>query len=158
MTYNGLDIPKQATSRFTGECTLLDQFPTGTMAMSLYYALPHTHALGSRFFFEVVGGPDDGKSLLDVQGFNGEARGRMYDPPRDLLGATGLRFGCEFDNPRDVNVGWGFGDQEMCEMLGFAEMEILFESKVDVAVADGTDGNTQRFTGPCSTLAIVSRP
>jgi hypothetical protein len=157
MTYDGLDIPPQSTSRFTGECELSDYFQNtvGTpLAMTLYYALPHTHALGTRFFFEVLGGPDDGRSLLDVDGFNSEARGRLYDPPLDLAGATGLRFGCEFENPRDVSVGWGFGDQEMCEMLGFAEMEIVFESRVDEAVADGNDGGTQLFTGPCSTLAI----
>ena len=157
MTYQGLDIPAMATSRFTGECALDDQFQRalGTpMTMTLYYVLPHTHALGSRFFFEVLGGPDDGKRLIDVEGFNSEARGRLYDPPLDLAGATGLRFGCEFENPRDVNVGWGFGDQEMCEMLGFAEMDLVFESRVDDAVARGTDGTTQLFTGGCSTFAI----
>jgi len=157
MTYDGLDIPPRSTSRFTGECDLSDSFDSavGTpLEMTLYYALPHTHALGTRFFFEVVGGPDDRRSLLDVDGFNSEARGRLYDPPLDLDGATGLRFGCEFENPRDESVGWGFGDQEMCEMLGFAEMDLVFESRVEEAVADGTDGETQLFTGSCSTLAI----
>ena len=157
LTYDTLDIPPRSTSRFTGECDLSEPFEdaAGTpLAMTLYYALPHTHALGSRFFFEVVGGPDDGKSLLDVEGFNSEARGRLYDPPLDLAGATGLRFGCEFDNPRNESVHRGFGDQEMCEMLGFAEMDIIFESRVDEANADGADGDTQLFTGPCSTLAI----
>lgn len=157
LTYEALDIPPLSTSRFTGTCELTEPFQdaAGTpLEMTLYYALPHTHALGSRFFFEVVGGPDDGRSLLDVEGFNSEARGRLYDPPIDLTGATGLRFGCEFDNPRQVSVGWGFGDQEMCEMLGFAEMDIVFESRVDEANAAGTDGDTTLFTGPCSTLAI----
>jgi len=153
MTYDGLDIPPQSTSRFTGDCDLSDAFGA-SLDMTLYYALPHTHALGTRFFFQVLGGPDDGKSLLDVDGFNSEARGRLYDPPLDLAGGTGLRFGCEFENPRDVSVGWGFGDQEMCEMLGFAEMDLVFESRVDEAVADGTDRGTQLFTGSCSTLAI----
>src|SRR5205807_9881722 len=41
--------------------------------------------------------------------------------PIYLAGADGLRFGCEFENPRDASVHWGFGDQEMCEYLGFAE-------------------------------------
>ena len=157
LTYDALDIPPRSTSRFTGECELSSYFESATgtpLAMTLYYALPHTHALGTRFFFEVVGGPDDGRSLLDVDGFNSEARGRLYDPPLDLAGATGLRFGCEFDNPRNESVGWGFGDQEMCEMLGFADMDIVFESRVDEANADGADGETQLFTGPCSTLAI----
>jgi hypothetical protein len=75
-------------------------------------------------------------------------------PPLDLTGATGLRFGCEFMNPRDESVGWGFGDQEMCEMLGFADMDIVFESRVEEANADGTDGDIRLFTGSCSTLAI----
>jgi hypothetical protein len=157
LTYDGLDIPPRSTSRFTGECELTDYFEdaVGTpVEMTLYYALPHTHALGTRFFFEVMGGPNDGRSLLDVQGFNSEARGRLYDPPLDLAGATGLRFGCEFENPRDESVGWGFGDQEMCEMLGFADMGIVFESRVEEANPAGSDGEIQLFTGPCSTLAI----
>jgi hypothetical protein len=154
LTYHGLDIPPRAVSRFTGDCTLADRFPGGAMDMTIYYALPHTHALGTRYFFEVLGGPHDGTNLLDVRGFNSEARGRLFDPPLDLAGATGLRFGCEFDNPREVSVGWGFGDQEMCEMLGFAEMPILFEGRVDEAEPAGTDGRTQLFTGPCSILAL----
>ncbi len=157
LTYDTLDIPPRSTARFTGECDLSEPFEdaAGTpLEMTLYYALPHTHALGTRFFFEVVGGPHDGRSLLDVEGFNSEARGRLYDPPLDLAGATGLRFGCEFENPRDESVAWGFGDQEMCEMLGFADMDIVFESRVEEANPAGSDGETRLFTGPCSTLAI----
>lgn len=157
MTYDGLDLPPRAISRFTGECDLTAAFG-GPLDMVLYYALPHTHALGTRFFFDVIGGPLDGTNLLDVRGFNGEARGRLYEPPLDLSGASGLRFGCEFDNPREVSVGWGFGDQEMCEMLGFAAMPIVFESRVGEANPVGTDGTIQTFTGSCSTLAIPWRP
>lgn len=157
MTYEGLDIPPHATSRFTGECNLDTQFAAVSgkiFDMKLYYALPHTHALGTRFFFELMGGPNDGQSLIDVSGFNGEARGRAYDPPIDLKGGVGLRFGCEFTNPRPESVGWGFGDQEMCEMLGFAESKVGFESSVGSADPGGTDGDTQLFTGPCDTLAF----
>ena len=52
----------------------------------------------------IVGGAHDGESILDVYGYNGEARGILHDPPIDLSDITGLRFGCEFENPRDVPV------------------------------------------------------
>jgi hypothetical protein len=157
LTYDGLDIPPHSTSRFIGECALGESFDNAAdvpFELSVYYALPHTHALGTRFFFEVLGGPDDGKSIIDVADFNSEARGRAYDPPVPVVGAQGLRFGCEFVNPRDESVGWGFGDQEMCEMLGFADSRVVFESVVDEAVAVGQDGETLLFTGPCATLAV----
>jgi hypothetical protein len=72
----------------------------------------------------------------------------------DVTGATGLRFGCEFDNPRSVSVGWGFGDQEMCECLGFADSRLAFESRIEEAVPDGAEGDVQKFTGACSTIAF----
>ncbi len=157
MTYEGLDLPPRATSRFEGTCELATKFEASTGApldMKLYYGLPHTHKLGTRFFLQAVGGPRDGEYLLDVSGFNGEARGRLYEPPVDLTGIDSLRFGCEFENPRDEHVRWGFGDQEMCEMLGFIESPVAFESRVEEATAEGTEGEIQVFSSDCSTLMI----
>lgn len=157
LTYEALDIPPQATSRFSSECELDGEWQklTGAALESeVYYLLPHTHALGTRFFLEVFGGPNDGQTLIDVHGFNGEARGRRYAPPFDLAGAKGLRFGCEFDNPRFEKVGWGFGDQEMCEVLGFAASAVAFESRVTEANPGASDGEVQTYTGPCSTIAF----
>jgi hypothetical protein len=157
LSYDGLNLPARSRSRFSGECELETQYQNtaGTpLELQVYFILPHTHALGTRFFTEIAGGPNDGATLIDVQGFNEEARGQRYTPPVDVTGATGLRFGCEFDNPRAVNVGWGFGDQEMCECLGFADSRLAFESRIEDAVADGTDGGIQKFTGACSTIAF----
>ncbi len=157
MTYEGLAIPPLASSRFHGSCKLDEQFETqvgAPLSMRLFYALPHTHALGRRFFLEAVGGPRDGERLFDVTGYNGEPRGRLYPEPIDLTGITGLAFGCEFENPRDETIHYGIGDQEMCEMLGFIESSVAFESRIDVAEPDGKDGDMQVFTGPCSTLMI----
>jgi hypothetical protein len=157
-SYDGLAIPPHAVSRFTGHCDIAGKFQSaaqGPFDMKVYYVLPHTHALGTRFFLDVLGGPHDGQSLIDVKGFNSDARGRAYDPPVDMTGADGFSFGCEFTNPRAESVGWGFGDQEMCETLGFADATVAFESRVDAANADGMDGATQLFTGDCSTLAFA---
>ena len=155
LTYSVLAIPPRARSRFTGECWIGDSFSAAQSVpwdLRIYYILPHTHAMGRRFFMDVLGGPKDGQPIYDMEGFNGEARGRAYNPPIDLGGAGGIRFGCEFQNDRDVTVGWGFGDQEMCEMLGFAETKMVFESSVLKANPDGADGLIQKFNGPCTSL------
>jgi hypothetical protein len=122
--------------------------------MKVYYILPHTHAMTSRFFLDVLGGPRDGERIIEVKGFTSEAHGLAYDPPIEMQGANGYRFGCEYENPRSEYVTWGFGDQEMCEVLGFADPAYAFESRVDAADPDGTEGALQLFTGPCHTAAF----
>jgi hypothetical protein len=157
LSYEDLTIPPQSVSRFTGECSFESNYQNltgGPVDLTLYWLLPHTHALGSRVFIEVMGGDLDGTSLIDVQGFNGEARGKTFDPPLVLDGITGMRFGCEFDNPRPDSVGWGFGDQEMCEALAFAATPLAFESFVQDSVAGPIDGSTATFTGTCVTAAF----
>ncbi len=157
VTYDELDIPPQSTSRFSGECELDSVFQTTggePFGGKLYYLLPHTHALGTRMFVEAYGGPDGDVSLIDVSGFNSEARGRNYSPPIDLSGFKGLRFGCEFNNPRNETVHWGFDDQEMCEALGFAASDLAFESRISEAKATGQEDGMFTFTGECATAAF----
>jgi hypothetical protein len=157
LTYDTLDIPPKARSRFYGECDIDSQSQQvlGTpLDMKVYFVLPHTHALGQRYFLQVLGGPHDGETIIDVAGFNSEARGRYYVPPVDLAGAKGFRFGCEFDNPRADAVHWGYGDQEMCENLGFIASDLAFESRVSTVNPAGKDGDIQTFTGACSTIAF----
>jgi hypothetical protein len=156
LSYDGLALPPQSQSRFAGECELDSQFREATgapFAPQVYYVLPHTHALGRRMFIETYGGERDGEMFFDVLGFNGEARGRAYDPPIDMNGALGMRFGCEFDNPRTETVVWGFGDKEMCEVLGFAASPLAFESRIETAEpADATD--MPSFTGACDSIVL----
>lgn len=157
LTYDTLAIPPKSRSRFAGTCELAGDWKAsqgGDVSMSLYYALPHTHALGVRFFLEAVGGARDGELLFDVHGSPGEARGKGYTPPVVLDGITGLRFGCEFENPRDEIVEWGFEDQEMCEMLGFIDSPLGFESRIGEVVPDGVEGGMQLFTGACDNILV----
>lgn len=154
LTYDELAIPPHATSRFTGRCGLADKFPGGVLAMDVYYILPHTHAMATGFFVDVLGGPQDGERLIEVKGFTSEPHGRSFDPPIDMSKAQGLAFGCEYTNPRAETVHWGFGDQEMCELLGFADATTAFESRVNAADPEGADGDVQLFSGPCFTLAF----
>ncbi len=153
LTFETLDIPAKSRSRFEADCDLT-QAAGGPLDMSVYYALPHTHALGVRNYFGPVGGPLDGQFLMDVSGFNSEARGIMYEPPPAIDGATGMRFGCEFENPRDEVVHWGFDDQEMCEMLGFSDASFVFEASVNVLEEPTMVDGMPRYTGKCDILAV----
>jgi len=158
LTYDELDIPPQARSRFSGECDIdaTSQEVLGKpLDLDVYFILPHTHALGRRFFLQILGGPRDGETLFDISGFDGEARGHYYDTPVSLAGAKGFRFGCEFDNPRTEAVHWGFGDQEMCENLGFIRSDMAFESSVSTVEPAGEPDGMPAFTGACSTIAFA---
>jgi hypothetical protein len=156
--YDALTIPPQATSQFTAHCSVASDVANvqGTpFAPKVYYVLPHTHTLGSGFFAQVMGGPHDGESLLNLPGFNGEAHGRTFDPPIDMTGADGFLFTCQYTNPRTTTVGWGFGTDEMCEMFGFGETPDFFQSAVSTGSPNGTNSTgVQLFTGNCNTTVI----
>lgn len=154
LTYDGLAIPPQADSRFTGRCKLDNKFGSGGFKMDIYYILPHYHARGKAYFLDVIGGAKDGERIFEVGAYDGEAHGKYYDPPYSITDAEGLAFGCDFTNPTSETIKWGFGDQEMCENLGFAAADYAFESRVTTAEPEGTDGKTQLFTGACNTISF----
>jgi hypothetical protein len=152
--YDALDIPAHASSRFTGQCAVGPDVAKATgkpFAPKVYYLLPHTHTLATGFFAEILGGPSDGKSLLDLGSYNGEAHGRSFDPPIDMAGSDGFRFACQYLNPGSDNIGWGVGKLEMCEMFGFADSTSFFQSRVGTGAAAGADGDVLLFEGPCTT-------
>lgn len=154
---HSLEIQPRSTTRHQMRCDVgaeVRNYMGRDLEMVLYWALPHTHALGSRVFLDAIGGEHDGESLLDLPGFDGEAHGISYDPPRDLAGVTGFHFGCEWDNPRAEAVHWGIGDQEMCEILGFVDERVVFESTVHEVREIEPDGAVRVFEGACETLLV----
>jgi hypothetical protein len=154
--YDALTIPPLAISRFTGACSVASAVSTAQgapFAPQIYYLLPHTHALASGYTAQILGGPNDGQYLLDLPGYNGEPHGRSFDPPIDMTGADGITFACQYTNTRTMEVGWGFGTNEMCELFGFAQTPDFFQSRVETGVSAGTDSNgVQLFTGSCTTV------
>ncbi len=153
LEYDALDIPPHSSVRYTGQCSVAAAYEDATkqpFSPSVYYLLPHTHTLATAFFARVLGGPNDGSSLLDLGSYSGEAHGRAFDPPISLAGADGIEFGCQYTNPRSDSVGWGFGDQEMCELFGFADLSSFLQARVNVATPNGDDGSVELFDGPCS--------
>ena len=161
LSYLQLDIPPLTESRFTGVCDIADRYKQATgqdLDIKLHYALPHYHYLGNFFDFR-LDGPYGGESVYSLDGFNGEANGRVYDPPLDLTGVDTIRYTCGYDNWRDVSVGWGVGDQEMCVMLAFAESRVLMDISVTGGtVAVGNEDGVEMFEGPCGVLVVSKNP
>jgi len=159
--YHDLKLDPNARSSFTIEC-LIDEAHQDTLQTpldyKLHYVLFHYHALGIYAQIELAGGPNDGQVIARHDGY-GENFGIALEPPVDLAaeGARGLRFTCGFENPRDVEVGWGIGDQEMCVVALQAETGLAFEGDVDYGAGTqlgvAPDGEVQ-YGGPCSLLAF----
>jgi hypothetical protein len=155
--FHDLTIPARSRTRVSAECDLQKVFQNGLgipFDMKIHYVLPHTHEYGTRFFIELAGGPRDGTTVIDSRGFQEEARGRFFEPPIETLGAHGLRFGCEYDNPTDKTLHYGW-DEEMCQGLAFAESRIAFQGAVLEGESKGTNAEGMaEYTGPCEILAV----
>jgi hypothetical protein len=159
LTYHDLHLPPQTKSRFTSQCDLkaaAEKMTGKPFSLSLYYALPHYHKLGTHFALGAYG--DKGTtSVDDLDGFDGEAHGKAFDPPVDLANDHGFSFSCEYTNPTPKEVGWGIGDQEMCEMLGFADSPLAYDAYVkdgDNKVM-GTNAGVVDNAGPCTVIGIA---
>jgi hypothetical protein len=160
--YNDLHIPPQRASRFETECDLARAAaPTqgDAFTLRLFYALPHYHQLGSGFRLSLAGTPADAPPLYEVTGFDADANGRRLDPPVVLSardGPRGFRFSCDYRNPTSREVGYGYGDGEMCMMLGFADSPLLFNAGVsegDTVVETTADG-LEIHSAPCSVTPV----
>ena len=158
LTYYDLHIPASRRSRFTGTCKLAGPYVgavDGEFDLKLYHVLPHTHYLGDYFRLEKIDAAGDGEVVFEKTGFNADANGKAFDPPLDLSGSAGLRFSCGYDNWRDVPIGWGIGDQEMCVMLGLADSRAVMDiSVLTGSKATGVDGDVLLNEGPCTVLAF----
>lgn len=162
LDYHDLKIPANRRSRFTGNCAFAAAYEDGAnrpLDLKLYYVLPHYHYLGETFRLEVLGGPRDGEVLFSLDGFNGDANGKAFDPPVDLTGAGGLRFGCGYNNWLDKEIGYGIGDQEMCSMLALADARVMIESRVSFGTTPvGEDGDVLLNEADCENFAVFKNP
>jgi hypothetical protein len=157
LSYVDLDIPALAQSHHTGDCDFATRHESVTgdpLELELHYVLPHFHGLGNYFDLTLSGGARDGESIYRLEGFNGEPNGKTFDPPLDLSDIRGLRFTCGYDNWTDQNIGWGFGMQEMCVMLGMAKADLIFDATVlsGSQIVDVQD-EVIEVEGPCLVLS-----
>ncbi len=158
LNYVDLDIPAKKLSSNQATCSFAapyQDFSGHPFDLKLYYGLPHYHYLGDHFFVDIVGGDRDGERIFELSGFNGDANGQVYDPPIDMSGAEGFRFGCGYNNWTDDDVGYGVGDQEMCTFLGFADAHALLDGVVSggTKAVDIVDDRVI-MEGPCGILTV----
>lgn len=162
LEYRDLHILPNQRTRFTGDCSFGDAYAKAAqkpLDLKLYYVLPHYHYLGEYFRLEILGGPRDGEVLFQLDGFNGGANGKAFDPPVDLSGADGLRFACGYNNWLNKEIGYGIGDQEMCAMLGLADARVMIESNVSQgSKVVGVDGDVTLYEAECSDFAVFKNP
>lgn len=159
--YRDLAIDPMATSSFTTECALGQTYEDifeDPLDYVLHYVTGHYHELGAYLELAIVGGERDGEVLMRHEGY-GENFGVAFEPPLDLgaVGASGLRFTCAFENPRNEVVGWGIGDQEMCVIALQAASKLAFDADMvsgqGAVLGTGADGEIQH-AGPCSVLGF----
>jgi hypothetical protein len=160
--YTDLEIPAGTRSRFTTRCDFAEPHlgATGTpLHLKVHYILPHYHYLGDFFEVRVLGGARAGEVLYTLDGFNGEANGVTFDPPIDLLDATGIEFSCGYDNWTGAPVSWGNGAGEMCVVLVLTESDAMLGGVVSSgSTAIGVEGGVTRFEGECFEFAQKKTP
>jgi hypothetical protein len=157
-----IEIPPHAKSRFTIECDLTKSFDTMTTRpppdFRIYHVLAHYHELGTGMTFEAIRDSDGAAQMMfETKTRIGDALATVLDPPFDLTGHSKIRFACEYDNPRDVSVGWGVGDQEMCIVFAFTDSPLVWSGGAPYIESPGpaTDVNgVLEFTHGCVTAAV----
>lgn len=154
MQYQALDLPPRQKASFATDCDLAPHLDGNAIDFSLHYVLPHYHELGVGASIELLGGDRDGELVFSSDSPVGEAWGVTMDPPIALAGATGLRFRCDFDNPRDERVGQGVGDQEMCIILAFTDSELRWIGEVFEGREVSNDGLSSENQGDCTIFAL----
>lgn len=154
--FHQLAIPPQQSSRFETECDM--ERAAGPLDdLSLYYALPHYHAMARGMSIELFGGDRDGEVIHEIESSIGEPLGTTLAPPLSMAGARGIRFSCTYDNTTDRTIGYGnSGQDEMCIFLAFTDSNLAFAGGVvqGQATEAGMDGDFALYTGECDTLAV----
>jgi hypothetical protein len=120
----GISIPPHRKSRFTMECPLDEahrNITTRPVDYNFHYVLPHYHNLGTGITLDAIRSDASETRIFENQAAVGDALGRALSPAFSMSGYSTLRFSCNFDNPRDLAVGWGNGGGEMCIFLAFTD-------------------------------------
>jgi Copper type II ascorbate-dependent monooxygenase, C-terminal domain len=155
-TFQQLAIPPQKRSRFETACDMENALGA-PLDISLYYVLPHYHAIADGMNIEILGGDRDGEPIHVTESQIGEPLGATLSPPLSLAGARGIRFSCTYDNPTDRTIGYGnAGRDEMCIFLAFTDSDRAFAGGVldGEPQLRGTEDGVDVFDGPCLSLAV----
>ncbi len=113
--YTSFRIPPKAQNyEIRGQCKI-------PRPMHIIQVLPHMHRMGRSITSGYVGGPKDGQLWLSSRGYDPD-NGVMvaYDPAIDTSVSEELFFTCAWNNSTNKELVWGIGDDEMCQIFGYA--------------------------------------
>lgn len=146
----GIDLAPRSTTRVVTECDLR-RANLGPLDFSVYYVLPHYHALADGLRVEIFGGDRDGEVVFETTGGIGNALGGPLTPPLHLGGATGLRVSCLYRNDGEATVTYGPGaDDEMCTILAYTSSSRILGGISSAITSRTTEGDgTVVETGSC---------
>jgi hypothetical protein len=154
-------LPPHRVSKFTIDCDIATQNMnlTGTAPdFNIYYGLAHYHSLGTGLSFEALKADGTATTVYETQNRIGDTLGGQISPLFSMQGYTKLRMSCTYNNTRDVAVGWGVGDQEMCVGLAFTDSQFTWGGGVITNDGPGTmvdTGTEVDFTHAC---ALITTP
>lgn len=155
--YYDLEIPPRATSTFSMDCPIGAEYQRQLGRdpdFRIHFVQPHYHTLGNLTRITLVGGTRDGEVVFETHTPVGEPLGMLLSPPIDVAGAQALRITCGYTNDRDVAVGYGIGDQEMCVTNIYTDSTLRFGGTGDTnAVTGTTDGGVVTNESPCTLFA-----
>lgn len=143
----GLAIPTDKPSSFGGTCDLAAAIGE-SMAVKVHGFLPHLHPAATSLQVAVVGGPQDGRVLVELGPYEPVTLGFVFDPPVDLTGATGLSMRCDYDPALADAASWGNGHEEKCETLIYVDSPTAFAGFIGAAERPAADANGDA-TWPC---------
>lgn len=147
----GIEIAPRSRTEVTTACDLR-RAHGGELDFSVFYILPHYHAIADGLRVEIVGGPRDGEVIFETMGGIGNALGGPLDPPVALAGATGLRVSCVYGNESGTEmVTWGpTAADEMCTLLAYTDAPTQFGGLASAITARETLGDgTERQESSC---------
>jgi hypothetical protein len=159
MQYEQLALPPMSRSLFRSSCAIdeehLEQLDR-PVDFSIYYVLPHYHALGTGMVLEALDKEGASKTIFENSASVGDPLGKVMAEPISLSGYDQLRFSCAYDNPRGDTVGWGIGDQEMCVLLAFTDSPNLWAGVALDPSAPVMVDNTPVYDADCMLISYPS--
>lgn len=151
----GIAIPARSRAEVTTGCDLR-RANGGELDFSVFYVLPHYHAIADGMRIEIMGGPRDGELVFETTGGIGNALGGPLAPAVDLRGATGLRVTCAYENTAGAEaVEWGpYSEDEMCTMLAYTDARTAFGGLASsVGTTETLPDGTVRSISNCLVIA-----
>ena len=124
-----LAIPARGTTVEWTRCEMSSDVELKIMAS-------HTHELGVRVTAYRWDGSEVGERIYENDDWH-TPKLEFYDAV-PIAAGTGFHFECEFDNPREEDVAWGFNaEDEMCQITLVFTPGLL---STDCEVVDSSDG------------------